>query len=1063
MGVIALLLVVAGFLFWRLVEKPISLDFLTPLLVEAFDTRTSGDGTTEITGTRLLWDDKRQSLELQVTGLRIDDATGQQSFSLPLADIDFSFGQLLEGKVEVTDLNLVGARLTVRRNPDRGFEVLLLQDTTAGDEQPAPRQILAQPGKPGSAAGATGIAGAEGEQALSAINALLTEQNLGPINRLRSVSLINSEIVVDDQVLGFTWTLPAEKILLLRSPEGLSGEIDLGLPLGGQLASADLAFVYDKAKGALDIAGQVGNLDLSRLTTLLPQVQGLAVLESDLNGDISATLAEDGSLFFVDFELTAGPGQLRPATDRTSPIEITGGAINGRIDLAESRLTIDDARLDTGSKDDAGPTISAALSLTRTAADSEARRWRLAVNAAASPFSIEKLAWLWPAVFGTNAHAWVVENITKGEVRNLRAQLSFDLGSGGATNQEISGAFGFDDLTLYYLRPMPPMLGLGGVAKVEGDRLIFDIIGGRSEGLDLGAGKVTLYDLAGDLPKILIEMPVSGTLTDMLAVLDHPRLRLISRTGIDQRGIAGQGRVEVTMGFPLLADLEGNQIDLTTKGAFTDVFMPRLVLGQDVRARDITVDADTQRVIIAGDASIAGSSFYARYRQDYSGAMDLTGESRRIEASTLAVFAPLLGDRIGNHLAGKFHIQGNPARRLTIAVDADLTAATLMQPAFDWKKPSGAAADLTGTLVLEGGELRTVENLRLDAPDMRMAGSMVFDDRAEFQEARISYVQHAQFDLTDVEIGKTATAVNIRIGGGTVDARDWISKAELPTQDPGERLEEAKAPDRANVILDGVDLLLPAGKLSQVRGKVDDVAGNPSLDLTGSLQVAGQNDGEVAIVYAPSTDEGWRAGLELANLGALLRALDLYGDLQGGQVSWQARTPPGQPKGPLTGTLIANSLHLDKVPSAVSRLASSKQGLTIDTLKANLTVEGDRISTPDLRAVGSDLGLTAKGTADIDADSVDITGKVVPAYDFNSFLDSIPILGWIVTGGKDQGLFAINYKVSGSLRDPRVVVNPLSAVTPPILRSLAELLAEGARAGGGKPSTSMAEPPGPMR
>ena len=67
---------------------------------------------------------------------------------------------------------------------------------------------------------------------------------------------------------------------------------------------------------------------------------------------------------------------------------------------------------------------------------------------------------------------------------------------------------------------------------------------------------------------------------------------------------------------------------------------------------------------------------------------------------------------------------------------------------------------------------------------------------------------------------------------------------------------------------------------------------------------------------------------------------------------------------------------------------------------------------------------------------MDLSGTVVPSYTVNQVLGNIPILGGLLTGGKDEGLFAANYKMNGSLEDPKVDVNPLSILAPGILRRL---------------------------
>ena len=55
----------------------------------------------------------------------------------------------------------------------------------------------------------------------------------------------------------------------------------------------------------------------------------------------------------------------------------------------------------------------------------------------------------------------------------------------------------------------------------------------------------------------------------------------------------------------------------------------------------------------------------------------------------------------------------------------------------------------------------------------------------------------------------------------------------------------------------------------------------------------------------------------------------------------------------------------------------------------------------------------------------------------NSFLGKIPLLGNLLAGTEDGGgVFAANFSITGPLEDPKASVNPLSALTPGILRNL---------------------------
>ncbi|MBI2586475.1 MAG: hypothetical protein HYW28_11510, partial [Rhodospirillales bacterium] len=73
----------------------------------------------------------------------------------------------------------------------------------------------------------------------------------------------------------------------------------------------------------------------------------------------------------------------------------------------------------------------------------------------------------------------------------------------------------------------------------------------------------------------------------------------------------------------------------------------------------------------------------------------------------------------------------------------------------------------------------------------------------------------------------------------------------------------------------------------------------------------------------------------------------------------------------------------------------------------------------------------------------DINGTVVPAYAINSALGRLPVIGDIFTGGeKGGGVFAANFAMSGPTTDPKVTVNPLSALTPGIFRNVFDIFGQ---------------------
>ena len=88
------------------------------------------------------------------------------------------------------------------------------------------------------------------------------------------------------------------------------------------------------------------------------------------------------------------------------------------------------------------------------------------------------------------------------------------------------------------------------------------------------------------------------------------------------------------------------------------------------------------------------------------------------------------------------------------------------------------------------------------------------------------------------------------------------------------------------------------------------------------------------------------------------------------------------------------------------------------------------------------------------AKMLELSGTLVPAYSLNSVLGYLPVLGPILLGGKGEGIFGANFKIAGPVSDPKIAVNPLSALAPGVLRKFFLFDAP-------KPAPMPAPPPAP--
>lgn len=200
------------------------------------------------------------------------------------------------------------------------------------------------------------------------------------------------------------------------------------------------------------------------------------------------------------------------------------------------------------------------------------------------------------------------------------------------------------------------------------------------------------------------------------------------------------------------------------------------------------------------------------------------------------------------------------------------------------------------------------------------------------------------------------------------------------------------------------------------------------------------------IDFRPKPSGGHSLLVKAEDMGAVLRALDYADTIHGGRLVIEGSSDGPFPSSRLDARIEAQSYVMVDAPVLARLLTVASltgildllngDGIGFERLVGDFTVQKGLLETDLIRAYGPAVGLTAKGKINFDEGQVDLRGTVVPAYTLNRILGEIPLLGYLLTGGKGQGLIAFTYGMSGDLADPKVSVNPLSALAPGFLRGL---------------------------
>jgi len=375
-------------------------------------------------------------------------------------------------------------------------------------------------------------------------------------------------------------------------------------------------------------------------------------------------------------------------------------------------------------------------------------------------------------------------------------------------------------------------------------------------------------------------------------------------------------------------------------------------------------------------------------------------------------------------------------------VEVDLTPAFVGVPRSDWRKPAGKPGRLAVDFVREtDGDLR-LTRIAGSGAEFEFEGSAAlgFDGRLvtlDLPRARLNGLVDGSVRAWREPAG---TQLNLSLKGKWLDARrlfDDLSETEGSGASGG---ASRSRPVRVEAELDALRLTDQA-VLRSVRANglfgVDESA--LKLDLTAATTGGGKVKGRLFPLAGATA-----VSAETDDAGDLARTLFGIKSLKGGRGVLTGRLVPGG----ADLNVELRDVRLVRAPTMAQILTmASLQGLA-DTLNgdgvlfnrvvAPLQVRGRRIVVGEARATGSALGLTTKGVADLGADTLEFEGAVAPAYALNSAVGAVPVLGQLLVSRAGEGVVGLGYTARGSFDKPQVTVNPLSLVTPGILRRIFE-------------------------
>jgi hypothetical protein len=1048
-----LVLAAAAFLAWRLERGPLPLDALTPH-IEAALNRAGLPLRARVGGTEVAWAGLERALDVRATNVTLETEDGRIVSNVPEIALSVAPKPLLKGEVVIRSLEILRPTLMVVRLPDGtvslGGEPLALDLPTEG----APR--LAEGPRPldwvEGATRAEAMAVVDPVAVLDWLSDMLSRQGAGMGGE---VLLTDASLTLEDMIHGGRLEFP--KVNARLSSDGAL----LTLGLGAHLALPDsrprFNLVLRHGHGAAEAEAELAfsGLDPRQLATVVPDMTDTGMVDASLSGTATARLdlvALTGAdprqgLEALTFGIQARDAYLTLPAGAQTTYHMATVTLEGAVEAGLSAAVLHRLDVDLGD----------ALIRGDARITDPLGKPSLALNASLVSLHVEDLKRYWPRDVADGARVWIAENLSEGTIQ--QADFHLDFAGPSLEDLDITTLRGYaliDGMTVDYRAPLPPLERVVGEVSFGLDSIDIDVAGGRIQGhddLEVVTGTVSFLGFADPIQRADIDVLAAGSLSSVLSVIDHDPLNYARAVGIDPTKAQGLARANLSFDFPLLKDLTFDEVDVAVEGDVKDAGLEKIVFGHDLDKGQLTLSLTKDGMDVAGTARVARVPASLAWRENFSGG---AFQSRYRVQATLddaqrATFGLDIPPFQPPHMTG-------PARaslvytslgggKSELEADLDLSQVAMALDVMDWSKPTGTPAKAR----VRGHFSRSdaVLDFSVDAaPRLRAEGMARLDpDTGAANRVTVSNLALDRSWLKGEVLFGGPRGIEARVDDGVLDLRPLLKRREA----------EREARGAAGAPATGEDDPLPALVLDLALRELwlgdttvlERVNGHVERDDTlwrRAVVDAGLRGGPpLAYRLNPALEQGKgrEFSLTAGDAGALLRALGVVETIDGGALVVDGTLNDA---GVARGSAVITSFRLKDAPVLAQILSFAGFTGILDVLGGNgisftefnlpFVHEDSTLRFKEARAYGNAIGLTASGSLNLDAMTVDMNGTIVPAYAINSLLGHIPVLGEIILGGKGQGLFGVNYSVSGSLDDPRIMVNPLSALTPGFLRGI---------------------------
>ena len=635
--------------------------------------------------------------------------------------------------------------------------------------------------------------------------------------------------------------------------------------------------------------------------------------------------------------------------------------------------------------------------------------------------SVENLLKIWPKNLMDSTFWWMEEN-SAGILKDVLLETDLDFSSGKINVGDVKGSFICNDINIKYMDSMPTVKRINGFAKINNSSVIFEINSGSSNDLEISNGIIKLYDLNTNVEKANINLDISSK---NKSVVDYLNLTEINKDNYKKLNeISGNVNFNLILDFPLLFDLDAEQIEYSADAKLTDGYYKLIDPDYVINNLNMNINVGANLVNFSGKGVFFNSNieFTGDQITRNNNIVDEIKGRLLLDSYQLLNFIPEFFEETSGSIPINFsYTKGKKDFKFEGVGETDQLKIN--------------SEFLGKDLSFQNGKIRFVISpyneklsgfLDIKTKNIDIEVNSIFSNLKLFNLEILKFKspnQNFQFSVNN------ETILDVNLNGKKVS----IEKMNLNEESTFSNLE--------NIVFNLQADRLYIGNNIFIDSSINFKKNNNRFDFFNAYF---KGDKDYHNIDLSSLHGKKKFYLESNFVPGLLNIFDINlkintGSLKiEGEQSSDLKTYDGKIVGKdfvfLDTPFLADFITLFSLQGLAQKLKDG--GIIFESLNGKYVLSEDKLRIVDSLLKGSELGIQFDSVIGLEDDYFLTTGSVIPAYTINTLLTKFPIVGDIITAGSpEDGLIGAKFEVEKEDDEYKISYNPISVFVPNLIKN----------------------------